>query len=144
MGGVIVNDEELGFDLPYSSTSSNGAAADVHRTVVLVGKTGNGKSATGNSILGTKAFNSKTSSSGVTLTSQIKESQFPDGQTLAVIDTPGLFDSSLNHETIASEIIKCFEMASAGVHSILVVFSLRSRFSKEEVAVIHCLKELFG
>ncbi|XP_047314007.1 immune-associated nucleotide-binding protein 9-like [Impatiens glandulifera] len=36
-------------------------------------------------------------------------------------------------------------MASAGIHSILVVFSLKSRYSKEEVgAILHCLKKLFG
>lgn len=58
-------------------------------TLVLLGRTGNGKSATANSIVGKKVFKSRKSSSGVTRSAELHTCVRKDGQVINVIDTPG-------------------------------------------------------
>ena len=79
-------------DVEWEHTPSSG----VVRTVVLVGRMGNGKSATGNSILGTKAFKSRRSSAGFTSTCELERTVTSDGQIINVIDTPGMTGQSCN------------------------------------------------
>lgn len=79
MGGSPVSDDW--------EVVANGA-----RTLLLIGRIGDGRSATGNSILGRKAFKSMSSFGGVTKTCEIQRTLLEDGQILDVIDTPGTVD----------------------------------------------------
>ncbi|KAH0662579.1 hypothetical protein KY284_027510 [Solanum tuberosum] len=101
---------------------------------------GDGKSATGNSILGTKAFKSMHCSSCVTTASQLQTTQLQDGNILNVIDTPGLFDISRDPDFVIKELVKCFDLAKDGIHALLLVLSVRSRFSREEQASVQCFE----
>ncbi|GLT45104.1 hypothetical protein SLA2020_189610 [Shorea laevis] len=110
------------------------------QTMVLVGRIGNGKSATGNSILRRKAFKTGASSSRVTTSCQLERTVLKDGQIINVIDTPGTFDFSSGSELMR----QCINLAKDGIHAILVVFSVRTRFSQEEEAALRSLQNFFG
>ncbi|KAH9726011.1 Immune-associated nucleotide-binding protein 9 [Citrus sinensis] len=77
----------------------------------------------------------------------MQRTMLKDGQVVNVIDTPAiarLFDSSADFEFVSKEIVKCIGMAKDGIHAVLIVFSVRNRFSEEEGAAIHSLESLFG
>ncbi|XP_063447794.1 GTPase IMAP family member 4-like [Mytilus trossulus] len=128
-----------------SCISDTGIEREVR--IVMIGKTGSGKSATGNSILQKMAFASASSSSYCTKHCRQGENIYDTGHReyhLIVVDTLGVIDTGMETVDVTKEVVKCIGITSPGPHAIIFVVPLAVRFTQEEEASALHFINVFG
>uniref|UniRef100_A0A7N8WVY5 GTPase IMAP family member 4-like n=1 Tax=Mastacembelus armatus TaxID=205130 RepID=A0A7N8WVY5_9TELE len=109
--------------------------------ILLWGRTDHGRSTLGNAILGTNCFQTDQAASSVTNVCAIEKKEF-DGQTLAIVDTPGLFRTETDEKEMMKDILHIVMSVYPGPHVILLVLKY-DQFTYEDRKALEIFKKVY-
>ncbi|XP_047433294.1 GTPase IMAP family member 7-like isoform X2 [Mugil cephalus] len=111
------------------------------RRVVLLGKTGTGKSSLANIIFGEDVFRINHFNDLKACVSEGKTKSV-NGRSMTLIDTPGLFDPGKSDKDMRPEMMRCITECAPGPHAFLIVLKVE-KFTEQEKAIVTRIREHF-
>ncbi|XP_045919823.1 uncharacterized protein LOC123979790 isoform X1 [Micropterus dolomieu] len=138
---VIHPNDEESFEV-FKSVQETLQPDHESKRIIVLGKSGCGKSSLANTIFGEKLFTTNNSPNSGTRTCQA-ETKSVNGRSITLIETPGFLDAERSEDDMKPEIVRCITEWAPGPHAFLIVLKVE-KFTEQEQAVITKICQYFS